>query len=285
MIMSKLLMLKGLPASGKSTYAKELVSKGWKRVNKDDLRAMIDSSKWSKENEKNIIEARDLLVIQYLDSGFNVVVDDTNFADIHAETLAEIADNCDNDVTFEVMFIDTPLIECIRRDALRGDKSVGDKVIMGMYTRYVEPMIEKPEYKSELSDAYIVDIDGTLAHMTNRSPYDYTKVSDDSLDENVASIVRLLHDSGKKIIIVSGRSNVCGQDTIDWLKKNTIDYYELHMRKEGDSRRDTEVKAEIYTNHIEGKYNVLGVFDDRDQVVAMWRGLGLKVYQVGYGSF
>lgn len=278
-------MLKGLPASGKSTYAKELVSKGWKRVNKDDLRAMIDSSKWSKENEKNIIEARDLLVIQYLDSGFNVVVDDTNFADIHAETLAEIADNCDNDVTFEVMFIDTPLIECIRRDALRGDKSVGDKVIMGMYTRYVEPMIEKPEYKSELSDAYIVDIDGTLAHMTNRSPYDYTKVSDDSLDENVASIVRLLHDSGKKIIIVSGRSNVCGQDTIDWLKKNTIDYYELHMRKEGDSRRDTEVKAEIYTNHIEGKYNVLGVFDDRDQVVAMWRGLGLKVYQVGYGSF
>lgn len=283
--MSKLLMLKGLPASGKSTYAKELVSKGWKRVNKDDLRAMIDSSKWSKENEKNIIEARDLLVIQYLDSGFNVVVDDTNFADIHAETLAEIADNCDNDVTFEVMFIDTPLIECIRRDALRGDKSVGDKVIMGMYTRYVEPMIEKPEYKSELSDAYIVDIDGTLAHMTNRSPYDYTKVSDDSLDENVASIVRLLHDSGKKIIIVSGRSNVCGQDTIDWLKKNTIDYYELHMRKEGDSRRDTEVKAEIYTNHIEGKYNVLGVFDDRDQVVAMWRGLGLKVYQVGYGSF
>lgn len=40
--MPKLLVLKGLPASGKSTYAKELVNKGWKRVNKDDLRAMID---------------------------------------------------------------------------------------------------------------------------------------------------------------------------------------------------------------------------------------------------
>ena len=50
--MSKLLILKGLPASGKSTYAKELVSKGWKRVNKDDLRSMIDGGKWSKKNEE-----------------------------------------------------------------------------------------------------------------------------------------------------------------------------------------------------------------------------------------
>src|SRR5207245_9019847 len=54
----KLLLLKGLPASGKSTYAKELVLKGWKRVNKDDLRAMIDNGKWSHSNEDIIKEDR-----------------------------------------------------------------------------------------------------------------------------------------------------------------------------------------------------------------------------------
>jgi len=53
----KVLILKGLPASGKSTYAKELVAKGnWKRINKDDLRAMLDCSKWSKANEKFVLQ-------------------------------------------------------------------------------------------------------------------------------------------------------------------------------------------------------------------------------------
>ena len=50
-------MTKGLPASGKSTWAKLEVarSKGkTKRINKDDLRDMIDAGTWSKENEKNI---------------------------------------------------------------------------------------------------------------------------------------------------------------------------------------------------------------------------------------
>ncbi len=56
--MPSLLMLKGLPASGKSTYARKLVAdsqshkRKWKRANKDDLRAMIDDSNWSKTNEK-----------------------------------------------------------------------------------------------------------------------------------------------------------------------------------------------------------------------------------------
>ena len=88
-------MLKGLPSSGKSTFCREeLIPKGWKRVNKDSLREMIDDSKWSKQNEKEIIEIRDLAIIHYLDNGYNVVVDDTNLAPIHKETLVEIADNC-----------------------------------------------------------------------------------------------------------------------------------------------------------------------------------------------
>lgn len=51
--MQKVIVLKGLPASGKSTWAKNLVLKDstYKRINKDDLRAMLDASKFSKENE------------------------------------------------------------------------------------------------------------------------------------------------------------------------------------------------------------------------------------------
>ena len=273
-------MLKGLPASGKTTFAKELVAEGWKRVNKDDLRAMIDG-KWKQSNEANIIECRDLLIIQYLDSGFNVVVDDTNFAPEHAEALAEIADNCDAE--FEEKFFDVPVYECIERDLKRGEKSVGSKVILGMYFKYLRKDVEWQENKQ---NAFMFDIDGTLARMVDRSPYDYSKVSTDVVNHNVAMILRCLRgNTGLPIIIMSGRSADCIVDTMKWLDDNNIPYDELFMRLNNDGRKDAIIKKELYYNYVEPFYNIIGVFDDRNQVVDMWRSLGLTTLQVDYGGF
>ena len=91
-----LTMTKGLPASGKTTWAKSVV--GAKRVNKDDLRAMIDNGKWSKKNERSILAARDNLIIQYLREGSSVIVDDTNLNPKHEQDLRKIAD------TFNALF-------------------------------------------------------------------------------------------------------------------------------------------------------------------------------------
>jgi predicted kinase len=68
----KLLMLKGLPASGKSTYAKKLAQDGYVRVNKDDLRAMLHAGKWSKINEKQVLATRDQIVRDSLFAGKSV---------------------------------------------------------------------------------------------------------------------------------------------------------------------------------------------------------------------
>lgn len=284
----KLIMMKGLPGCGKTTEAMRLVKEeGYKRVNKDDLRAMIDCSKHSKENEKNIVEARNLLVIHYLDSGYNVVVDDTNFHESHKDALIEIADNCDAE--FEERFIDTPIDECIERDLKRGDKSVGGDVIFRMYYQYLR--------KSKLGAgdiaagieagkdiAYIFDMDGTLALMKNRSPFEWSKVSEDELNVAVgATLVGLAQDA--KIIILSGRDEVCRAETEAWLKQYHLPYETLLMRSEGDNRKDNIVKKELYENNIKDKYTVIGVFDDRDQVVSLWRSLGLTCFQVDYGNF
>lgn len=60
---------------------------------------------------------------------------------------------------------------------------------------------------------------------------------------------------------------------------------ELHMRKTGDTRRDSTVKRELYERHLAHR-DVLCVLDDRDQVVRMWREeLGLTCLQVAYGDF
>jgi hypothetical protein len=57
------------------------------------------------------------------------------------------------------------------------------------------------------------------------------------------------------------------------------------MRPVGDMRKDSVVKAEIFDREIRGRYHVVAVFDDRDQVVKTWRSLGLTVFQVAEGSF
>ena len=57
------------------------------------------------------------------------------------------------------------------------------------------------------------------------------------------------------------------------------------MRKKGDHRKDSIVKKELYEEHIKNRYEVLCVFDDRNQVVDMWREEGLLCCQVYYGDF
>lgn len=276
-------MLRGLIASGKSTIAKELVeTRGYKRVNKDELRAMIDNSKWSKENEKQIIEVRDLIIINYLDAGYNVVVDDTNFAPEHEASLREIALHCD--AGFIVHELLTPVEECVKRNLKRGEIIPTD-AIWKMYRNYVEPNIKKIPYNPSLPDAVVFDLDGTLAHMKGRSPYEWSRVGEDTLDENVAHILDAFKLSGRKIIILSGRDAVCREETERWLDDNRVYFDTLIMRGVGDSRKDTIVKEELYLNHIKNNYNVLAIFDDRDSVVGMWRSLGLKCCQVNEGSF
>lgn len=275
----KLIMLKGLPASGKSTYATELVEQGFKRVNKDELRLMMDGGKYSREREKMIKTAEDALAVIFLSTGHSVVVDDTNFA--YEDHWRDIAEK--NDALFEVKFFDTSLMECIDRDSKRGAKSVGAKVIYRMYEQYLQP--KAPEWSEAKQNAYIFDIDGTLAKATGRSPYDYSLVHTDTPKHSITMIARILKASGLPIIIVSGRTDDCKIQTMQWLSTHSIPFDEIHMRKAGDTRKDSIIKQEIYENELKDKYNILAVFDDRNQVVEMWRSLGLDCLQVAYGHF
>jgi len=287
--MAKLIMLRGLPASGKSTWAKEQVEKSegkTKRVNKDDLRAMIDSGKWSKKREKNILHVRDAMISIWLFEDYDVICDDTNLAQKHKQRLEELAYH--RNAEFEIKDFDVPLFECIKRDSLR-EKSVGSEVITKMYYQF---LFDKTNWTKPLKEiapnVIIVDIDGTLSIRQNRSPFDASKYGEDLFNYNLWYLIK-----NQNIIFLSGREGTeeARKNTIDWLKKYTKiksdDFYmsRLIMRKEGDNRKDSIIKAEIYDNEIEPYYNVIGVYDDRSQVVEMWRSKGLFCMQVNYGDF
>ena len=133
--------------------------------------------------------------------------------------------------------------------------------------------------------AIICDLDGTLAHLNGRNPYDASTCLDDGLNHPVAHIVRTYAANGATVLLVSGREARYRKATERWLEKHAVPYEALHMRPTRDFRKDAVVKTEIYHAHIHGQYEVLFVLDDRTQVVEMWRALGLTCLQVAVGDF
>lgn len=287
-------LTKGLPGSGKSTWAKQQLSLATngsiKRVNKDDLRAMLDIGRWSKSNEQFVLNVRDFVIIEALKQGKHVIVDDTNLEDSHYNRISGAIEDCIelNGRRVKVQYEDfthVPIETCIERDIKRAN-GVGEKVIRDMYDRYLAPPPpQPPAYDPGLSDAIIVDIDGTIAlNDGHRGWYDHAKVGGDKpIAHNIDIVNRFAKDH--KVIIVSGRKDICADETLQWLNQHNVPYEMLLMRRSDDEREDSIVKKEIYDARIKDQYNVRFVLDDRDSVVHMWRSLGLFCLQVAPGNF
>ena len=293
---NKLIMVKGLPGSGKSTWAREMVRLGptgrnaqgklteapFKRINKDELRSMLDDGKWSKQNEKFVLETRDYLIARGLRDGWTVIVDDTNLHPKHEINLRKIAQEME--VEFEIKdFTDVPIETCIKQDLMRAD-SVGEAVIRKMYKDFLAPKIEHKKWDVSLPPIIICDLDGTLALFGNANPYD-RDFSKDVVNTPVKMILDKFYDQNTPIFIFSGRDGKFYDISRNWLLENDIWYEQFFMRAEGDKRKDSIIKEEMYREHVEGKYNVLFVLDDRNQVVELWRRLGLTCLQVAEGGF
>jgi len=296
--MQKVILTQGLPASGKSTWAKNhvLTNPNWKRINRDDLRRMIDVGKYSKENEKLIRKIRDTLLFDFLVNGFSVIIDDTNFEQSQIDNIRSIA--ISEKVPVEVRYFNADPVECVKRNALRDEwERVPEEVIWQMYEKYVKPNEYKENEKlvqdPNLPRAIIVDLDGTLAIHNGRSPYACEKAGEDRLNHAVAKAVFLWYHTKNKddvLFFMSGRNERCREVTLQWIIHNLqwLGFGDnvLLMRADGDNRKDSIVKKEIFNNHIRDKYFVDFVFDDRDQVVDMWRNtLGLPCFQVNCGNF
>jgi len=151
-----------------------------------------------------------------------------------------------------------------------------------------------------MNKAIIVDIDGTLAdcshrlHHIKKTPKDWKAFHDGVKDDKVNEWCKLLlnarhgdSENGKwpTVLLVSGRVNESYIPTQRWLNENDIWWDDLFMREKNDYRNDVILKREIYEKHIEGKYEVLFVLEDRKRTVDMWRSLGLTVLQCAAGEF
>jgi predicted kinase len=304
-----LLITVGLPGSGKTTYAQcvQEMYPDTVLVSRDDFRQALfgKSGVLTPENENLITKLSHQLVNTALASGRDVVVHDTNLRATYRTAWKKVADGAL--AKFEMIDLTgVHLDDCIERDRLR-ERTVGEDVIRSLHKKFIVPLKDRPveppqtssvtpgrvkvgPSRADLLDAYIVDVDGTVALIPpgGRSPFDMTRVSEDLPNPAVVWTINALkqdiaHDPA--IIFVSGRDESGRADTETWLKEYFGSYYALYMRPHGDNRPDDVVKYELFDRHIRGSFNVTGVFDDRNRVVKMWREIGLTVFQVAEGDF
>ena len=260
----KLLILKGLPGSGKSAWARKFCEENtnWVRVNRDDLRDMRGKY-WVPKQEKLITKWENKCIISAFEMGYSVILDATNLNDDRNRNRIEELRLLGFEFSTEVRLFDTSLKECIRRDLIRSN-SVGEDVIRNMHDKYLAPPPVVYNEERSLREAVIFDIDGTLAIMGDRKPYDWDRVMEDSVNRD---------GSGRQL-------------TEEWLNENGIQRDLLCMREAGNTEKDSVVKKRMFEENIRGQYFVKFVVDDRDQVVDMWRKeLGLTCLQVNYGNF
>ena len=143
---------------------------------------------------------------------------------------------------------------------------------------------------------YIFDIDGTLSdtshrlHFIEKEPKDwagfFAAAENDEPIWEVITVARSLSVAGHTIVMMTGRSESSRALTMKWLGKYRVPFNKLLMRTEGDHREDFVVKAELLGDPVfAGGLQSVGVFEDRQQNVDMFREKGIKVFQVAKGDF
>lgn len=147
---------------------------------------------------------------------------------------------------------------------------------------------------------YIFDLDGTLAdirhrlHYIERAPKRYDLFFEACVDDKPNLPVTRILDTlqwENEILIFSGRSEVVRSKTIRWLYSHTnLSQAQvrvgLRMRASGDYTPDHELKRKwLHEMSQEQRSRIVGVFDDRDRLVRMWREEGLTCFQVAEGNF
>jgi predicted kinase len=294
-------ILVGLPASGKSTWAHEHQARSPNTVivNNDTIRNSIYEQlghrQWSGEIESQVRMHREDQIRAAAAQQRDLIVDNTH---LNHKTLANIKKFC-TQLGYKIQIVDfghVSVDECVARDATRvGHAQVGEQVIRDMHKKFLaraaEGTLPRWQKNNFLPTGVIVDLDGTLAEMTERGPYDEHRVYEDLPREHVLYTVRALQRQGVKLLIMSGRSENCRAETERWLQDKCgfrrggaaqLEGYELWMRAADDRRRDSAVKRDLYDAHVRDRYSVMAVFDDRQQVVEeCWNALGLPVFRCG----
>lgn len=306
--MKRLIITVGISGSGKSTWAHQQFTESPRKVrivNRDKIRELLFGYSETtigdyylrpdfRELEKEVTKYEDTLIYNFLTDNKTVIVDATNLGIDYLERFKYW------NVTTEIKMFEALPNTAIARVGRRL-RPVSENVIHRQYEKLktlknnltLRPINFETttiELNKENPNCIIFDVDGTLAHMNGRSPYNMKAVGKDKPDPSTVeiakrlSIVDNLTDEPPYIIICTGRDETALPNTAKWLKKHDVVYDQIMARPINDNRADWIVKEEMWRK-LATTYNIIGMFDDRLQVVRRARSLGLKVFNVEHNNF
>ena len=300
----KFICTKGLSFSGKSTWAERKAKElgNCVIITKDDIRKEMgaDLVKGIRVKEGKVIDRRNELIMKALEKGQNIISADTNFAtrvDHIANMKALVYPKYRNDYDFEIKDFTTVPFDTILERAKKTNRPEGAdywvKVVKEQKAKFMVPkkLYTHPDYyHQDKLKVVIFDLDGTLAIMNGRSPFDDARCYEDLPNWPMVDIAKMYSQrDDTAVICLSGRDEGRARTaTENWLASHGIEYYALYMRKAGDVRKDSIIKRELYEQHIKDNYLIYAVFDDRRQVCEeLWVEEGLPLFCFGnpYHSF
>src|SRR5260221_9438066 len=91
--------------------------------------------------------------------------------------------------------------------------------------------------------AIICDLDGTLALMGDRGPFEMEKCEHDTLNRPVYLMLEACRLAGYRIILVSGRFEAVREMTTEWLLGPPRGWVALHLRARWGQLKDGHLEA------------------------------------------
>jgi hypothetical protein len=142
-----------------------------------------------------------------------------------------------------------------------------------------------------MRSAVVFDLDGTISNDAHRKhfvtsdkkDYDqyYGRMGFDEPVEPVIELMKLYKERGYSVLVLTGRPEKYSGITHWWLFKHKVPHDLVLMRDDKDRRKNAEFKKDIYLNKLKPNFNVHLAVDDHEEVVKMWRELGVSVIKVG----
>ncbi len=142
-----------------------------------------------------------------------------------------------------------------------------------------------------MRNAVIFDMDGTLCdtssveHFIEGDEKDFWAFHAASADcpprPEVVAAAQDERAAGHTIVVVTSREFIWRDLTLNWLAKYEVPYEALYMRIVGDYRKDVAVKTDILKQMKDDGFTVLSAWDDKAEVIDLWRENGIEVHAVG----